>query len=87
MDTGGKFPTQPSVSRTKGVDSVKLCSVYFVFTSEKLRRPFEGSDAKFGLDRPHTDPGRADSEPRALVHMQAPKLLPLPQPESDYRQA
>lgn len=87
MDTGGKFPAQPSVSRTKGVDSLRLCSVYFVFTSEKSRRPFEGSDAKFGLDRPHADPGRADSEPRALVHMQAPKLLPLLQPESDYRQA
>lgn len=31
--------------------------------------------------------GGADCEHRALVHMQAPKLLPLLQPESDYRQA
>lgn len=87
MDTGGKFPTQAGVSQTKGVDSLKLCSVYFVFTSEKSRQPFEGLDAKLGLDRPHADPGRAESEHRALAHLQAPKLLPLLQPESDYRQA
>lgn len=49
--------------------------------------PIEGLDAKFGFDKPHADPGRAYSEHRALLHMQAPKLLPLLQPESDYRQA